>query len=110
MHVPGTEPSGAVFPAGPRYAELLDSDPDIAWVRYKVWAADWYVARLGELGRTLGNYDRWVGVEMAIDGALGSLSSAFDASVALMIVAAERALDIPDEKRTLPHPTTGRHS
>ena len=101
MDLPAAEPSGAGFPAGPRYAELLDSDPDIAWVRYKVWAADWYVARLGELGRTLGDYDRWVGVEMAIDGAVGSLSGAFDAAVATLIVAAENALDIPGA--TPPH-------
>ena len=47
------------------------------------------------------NYDRLVGIEMALDGALNSLSSAFDAGTALLIKGAENALDM-DETDRLP--------
>jgi hypothetical protein len=103
MVIPTAEPSETAFPAGPRYGELLDSDPRIAWIRFKVWTADWYTETLGALGTRLGGYDRQVGIEMAIDGALGSLSGAFDASVALVIVAAERSLNISEADQTKPH-------
>jgi hypothetical protein len=100
---PVPDPSDAAFPAGPRYTELLDSDPQVAWVRYKIWAADWYTARLGELGTRFGSCDRQVGIEMAIDGALGSLCGAFDASVALLNVAAERSLNVTEADRIPSH-------
>lgn len=100
---PQADPSNTVFPAGPPYSELLASDSDMAWIRYKVWAADWYTETLGDLGARFGGYDRRVGIEMAIDGALSSICGAFDASIALLIIAAERRLNTSEANCTKPH-------
>jgi hypothetical protein len=103
MVIPQADASDAAFPAGPRYSELLGSDPQIAWIRYKVWTADWYTETLGDLGTRFGGYDRQVGIEMAIDGALSSLCGAFDASIALLATVAEKSLNTPKANRTKPH-------
>lgn len=104
MTSPIADPSGIEFPAGPTYPDLLGGNADgISWVRYKVWSADWYTHAVAELHRTLGSYDRHVGIEMAIDGALGALSGAFDASVALLIQNAEEKLGVPAAKRIPAH-------
>lgn len=100
---PQADPSDTFFPAGPRYSELLASESNMAWIRYKVWAADWYTETLGDLGAKFGGYDRQVGIEMAIDGALSSICGAFDASIALLIIAAERRLNTPEANRTKPY-------
>jgi hypothetical protein len=96
-------PSGVLFPDSPTYPELLGSDERIAWIRFKVWSADWYTRTLGDLGAAHGGYDRQVGIEMALDGGLSALSGAFDASVALMIESAEEELHVPVAKRTPEH-------
>lgn len=75
----------------------------MAWVRYRVWAADWHTRTLRDLGGPEGSFDRLLGVEMALDGALNGLSSAFDASVALLIAAAEKALDVEPELKLRVH-------
>ena len=103
MITPESEPSAIPFPNGPTYPSLLDSDERIAWVRFKVWTADWYTRVLGELGAEHGGYDRHIGIEMALDGALSSLSAAFDASVVLMIESAEEALQASETDRLAPH-------
>jgi hypothetical protein len=103
MPGPESTPSSIVFPAGPIYPELLKSDARPGWVRYKVWSADWYTATLGHLVDQFGDLQANVGVEMALDGALSALSGAYDASVALMISSAERALGVPDDERLPPH-------
>lgn len=103
--MPGPSPtySSIVFPAGPTYADLLDSDPRSGWVRYKVWSADWYTSAVETLTAQLGDFQAYIGVEMALDGALSALSGAFDASVVLMILSAEQALGIEDDDRIPPH-------
>jgi hypothetical protein len=63
--------------------------------------ADWYTRTLESVAGPARNYDRLVGVEMALDGALNSLSSAFDAGAALLIKGAENALEF-DEPDRLP--------
>lgn len=95
----GTVPSGVPWPAGPHYFDLTGSDGAVAWVRYRVWAADWYTRTLRSIAGPDGNYDRFVGIEMALDGALNSLSSAFDAGTALLIQGAETALDFDESDR-----------
>lgn len=91
-------PERAPRPVGCRglLAHTTSTSPGgaVAWVRYRVWAADWYTRTLRSLAGPGGNYDRFVGIEMAIDGALSSLSSAFDASTALIIQGAENALEL----------------
>jgi hypothetical protein len=103
--VPGPDatPSAILFPAGPTYAELLDSDHRPGWVRYKVWSADWYTGALEQLASHFGDYQGYVGLEMAIDGALSALSGAFDAAVALLITSTEQARGVADKDRLPAH-------
>ncbi len=77
----GQTPSGVQWPAGPHYFDLTGSEGGVAWVRYRVWSADWHTRTLKELGGPHGSFDRDVGIEMALDGALNGLSSAFDVDV-----------------------------
>lgn len=95
----GVSSSAVAWPAGPHYFELTSSEGPVAWVRYRVWSADWYVRTLREVAGPDANYDRIVGIELALDGALNSLSSAFDAGTALLIKAAENALETEPEDR-----------
>lgn len=97
---PGTGTSDAPWPAGPHYFNLTGSEGAIAWVRYRVWAADWYVRTLQ---RVAGPEQNYVGIEIALDGALDSLSSAFDAGTALIIKGAENALDVAETDRLPVH-------
>lgn len=97
----GAESSSVSWPAGPHYFDLTGSEGAVAWVRYRVWAADWYTRTLESVAGPDGNFDRLVGVEMALEGVLNSLSSAFDAGTALVINGAETALDL-DEPDRLP--------
>jgi hypothetical protein len=86
------------WPAGPHYWTLTASEGAVAWVRYRVWAADWHTRTLNELGGPQRSFDREVGIEMALDGALNGLSSAFDAGVALLIRTVEdsRQVEVDD--------------
>jgi hypothetical protein len=99
--VPGTgQASSEVrWPAGPHYFDLTGSEGGVAWVRYRIWSADWHTRTLKELGGPHGSFDREVGIEMALDGALNSLSSAFDAGVALLIQAVENSRDVDVDDR-----------
>jgi hypothetical protein len=63
-----------------------------AWVTYKFAAATWYTKTLEQLIDIAG-FQRFVGIEMSLDGALISLNGAFDASVAGLISASERFLN-----------------
>lgn len=99
----GTSPSAVPWPKGPHYFDLAGSQGAVAWVRYRVWAADWYTRTLRAVAGPEGNYDRFVGIEMALDGALNSLSSAFDAGTALLIEGAEHALGVEDHHRLQAH-------
>lgn len=99
----GVEPSGVPWPAGPHYFDLTGSEGSVAWVRYRVWAADWYTRTLRAVAGPDGNYDRLTGIEMALDGVVNGLSSAFDAGTALLIRAAETFLDVEEDDRLLVH-------
>lgn len=87
------------WPAGPHYFDLTGSDSAVAWIRYRVWSADWHTRTLDELVKRRGSFDRDVGIEMALDGALNNLSSAFDAALAFLIRATEDARDIDVDDR-----------
>lgn len=99
----GAAPSSVPWPAGPHYFDLTGSVGAVAWVRYRVWAADWHTRTLRSIADPDGNYDRLVGIEMALDGALNNLSGAFDASMALLIQAAENNLDLDESDRLQVH-------
>jgi hypothetical protein len=102
---PGTgQTSSAVpWPAGPHYWNLTRSDGGVAWVRYRIWSADWHTRTMEELSEPHGSFDREVGIEMALDGALNGLSSAFDAGVTLLIRAVETARDLDIDDRMSVH-------
>jgi len=106
----GVAPSAVAWPAGPHYFDLTGSDGAVAWVRYRVWAGDWYVRTLRSLAGRDGNYDRFVGIEMALDGALNSLSSAFDAGTSLLIRGAENALELEESDRLHVHRYSWRNA
>lgn len=95
----GQTASEVRWPAGPHYFDLTASEGGIAWVRYRIWSADWHTRVLGEVSLPLGSFDRQVGVEMALDGALNSLSGAYDAAVALLIRTVETVRDIDADDR-----------
>jgi len=78
----------ARWPVGPRYSEWVQADGAPAWVKYKLRSADWYIDRLEEVGSKVG-FDRYIGVEMAVDGALAALTAAYDASIRAVIKAVE---------------------
>ena len=87
------------WPAGPHYFDLTGSEGAVAWIRYRIWSADWHTRTLRQLVGPQGSFDRDVGIEMALDGALNGLSSAFDAGVALIIQAVEIARDVDVDDR-----------
>src|SRR5674476_910114 len=88
------------WPAGPTYAEWVGAEGSGAWVLYKLRSSSWYIDRLDEVGKLLG-FGRHVGVEMALDGALGSLCGAFDAAVGGIIGAVEQYLEAGPEAEEL---------
>ena len=82
------------WPVGPTYDEWVGEPQGTpqAWTRYKLRSAAWFIDVLDQVGSQRG-FERLVGVEMALDGAISGLSSAFDAAVAGLIVACEERLD-----------------
>lgn len=90
------------WPLGPLYFDLPGSDGigARAWVNYKITAARWHTATLKALIDQAG-FQRYVGVEMALDGALASLNGAFDAAAAGLVGAAERYLQKDNEELLL---------
>src|SRR5438552_3982939 len=73
------------------------------WAEYKLTSARWYVEALEQIYLVTADLDRFVGVEMALDGYLGAISSAFDAAVGGLIDAIEAHRSIPPSSRTLEH-------
>jgi len=70
-------------------------------VDYKLASADWYLEALRQLQPHGRPFDRYLGVEMAIDGELAAQSSAIDAAVEALIRALELHLakydiDVPN--------------
>jgi len=77
------------WPVGPYYTTWVSAEGVAAWVRYKVRSAEWYVETLEAVSERVPVLDRYVGVEMALDGALAALCGAFDAALGGLIQAAE---------------------
>jgi hypothetical protein len=61
----------------------------------KLSAAEWYLDALEEIESNKRDLDRFVGVEMAMDGFLASASSAFDAASSGLLDAIERRHSLP---------------
>jgi hypothetical protein len=77
------------WPIGPHYWSWVGADGVHAWVLFKLKSADWYLDTLNRIGESISEFDRYAGVEMGVDGALGSLFGAFDAAVGGLIAAIE---------------------
>lgn len=76
------------WPLGPRYDSGRSNESDTSnWVAFKLNSANWYIDRLREVPDAIGaaSFDSLVGVEMALDGALSSLSSAADCAMGAVI-------------------------
>ena len=68
------------WPVGPHYLRWVEGKKVHAWARYKLRSADWYLAALVATVGEAGDLDRFVGIEMALDGTLSSLCAAVDAA------------------------------
>lgn len=77
---------------------LLSAREETRWTVFKLAAAQWYLDTLKALFVEAGDLDRFLGVEMALDGFLAAASSSFDAAVAALTIAVEEVL--PAEDRT----------
>ncbi len=97
------------WPDGPRFEGRAKTKKSHRWVTYKLDAADWYLSTLRRLADDRGDLDRLVGVEMAIDGAIQALCSAFEAAVYVLTFALEKAADTPKDRRTPARHTTWTH-
>lgn len=90
------------WPLGPLYFDLEGAGGigPRAWVNYKITAARWYTATLKNAVERAG-FQRYFGVEMALDGALASLNGAFDAAVAGLVLSGDRYLRKDDVELVL---------
>lgn len=101
---PQIVPSTRLFPAGPQWSTLMEGSTDaVSWSRFRIWAADWYIDTLEQLINQFGDVDRYVGVELAIDGALSNLYSAFEATTSVLIDSVESHLVVPKAERIPDH-------
>lgn len=82
-------PLGPSWPLGPHYLRSVEGKGAAAWARFKLHAADWYLEALEDAERKVG-LDRFVGVEMAIDGVLASLCAGVDAAAEALVDEIER--------------------
>jgi hypothetical protein len=87
------------WPVGPHYLRWVDGKGVHAWARYKIKSANWYRAALVIAVEEAGDLDRYVGVQMALDGALGSLCAAVDAAGWGLLEAVERVGRVADSDR-----------
>jgi len=87
------------WPVGPHYLRWVDGKGVHAWARYKVKSADWYLGALQIAAHVAGDVDRYVGIELALDGVLASLCAAADAAGAALLDAVERAVALPEAER-----------
>lgn len=71
--------SGPSWPIGPHYLRWVEGKGGDAWARFKLKAADWYLSALESAEAEVG-LDRYVGVEMAIDGVLACVLAGVDAA------------------------------
>lgn len=93
------------WPVWPTYDKWVGEDQGTpqAWTRYKLRSATWFIDVLEQIGSDH-DFERLVGVEMALDGAITSLSSSFDAAVAGLIVACEHRLVAQARAHGIPPP------
>jgi hypothetical protein len=97
--------SGREWPLGPNYLSHFPSGTKnyVSWSRFRVMAGTWYLDTLKVILARTNDLDRFVGVEMALDGFFAGMSSAFDAAVGGLCTAIEANRGVAEADRTPDH-------
>jgi hypothetical protein len=101
--VAAADPSAIVWPTGPGFDEPIKSKKLKAWAKYKMEAADWYLDTLLAISLQAGRVDRVLGIEMAVEGVIQSLCSAFDVMICALTQSIEKAAGVPADHQTPRH-------
>jgi hypothetical protein len=88
------------WPVGPHYKKQFKAKSRQAWALYKLGTADWYLKTLEEIAEHIDKLDRFLGIEMAIDGTLQALCATFDAAVFALLSTLEKGAGLPEDERT----------
>jgi len=93
------------WPIGPEYTAWVSEENDTAraWSMYKLRTAIWYIDILEDLGARPWIL-RLVGIEMALDGAVTTLSSAFEPRSAASSMRPRRGFKFGRTTRGRQHP------
>ena len=93
------------WPVGPVYHQLSATGTKNGrpWTEFKLRSAEWYLQTLEILHGRTQELNRLIGEEMAIDGYLAAVSSAFDAATYGLIQAIEEARQVPPAQKTPQH-------
>jgi hypothetical protein len=94
--------SAILWPTGPGFDRPVKAKRLKAWAKYKMEAADWYLDAL--LAMSLQQrLERVLGVEMAVEGVIQSLCSAFEVMICALTQSIEKAAGVPADHRTPRH-------
>ncbi len=105
QHTPNAEsdPSAILWPTGPGFDRPIKTKKLKAWAKYKMEAADWYLDTLLAMSIQGGRVDRVLGVEMAVEGVIQSLCSAFEVTICALTQSIEKVAGVPADHRTPRH-------
>jgi hypothetical protein len=95
--------STILWPAGRGFDRPLKAKKARSWANYKMEAADWYLDTLLAMSLQQGRLERVLGVEMAVEGVIQSLCSAFEVMICALTQAIEKAAGVPADRRTPRH-------
>jgi len=95
--------SAILWPAGPGFDRPVKAKKLKAWAKYKMEAADWYLDTLLAMSLQQGRLERVLGVEMAVEGVIQSLCSAFEVMICALTQSIEKAAGVPTDHRTPRH-------
>jgi len=98
-----SDPSAILWPTGPGFNRPIKTKKLKAWAKYKMEAADWYLDALLAMSLQDGRVDRVLGVEMAVEGVIQSLCSAFEVMICALTQSIEKAAGVPADHRTPRH-------
>jgi hypothetical protein len=91
------------WPTGPGFDHPIKAKKLKAWAKYKMEAADWYLDALLATSLQQGRLERVLGVEMAVEGVIQSLCSAFEVMICALTESIEKAAGVPADHRTPRH-------
>src|ERR1700722_6389264 len=78
------ETSAILWPTGAGFDRPLKAKKLKPWAKYKTEGADWYLDTLLAISLQRGRLERTLGVEMAVEGVIQALCSAFDVMICLL--------------------------